>query len=87
MISYLSTALVDAGTKDCKGCTLEAVGVLVSGEAARVKDEVRECCEGWLEEAWIDNSIPCYTSCPLVSPMVHCWRRRWKQAYNGSVKL
>lgn len=39
MISYLSTALVDAGTKDCKGCTLEAVeavGVLVSGEAAWV---------------------------------------------------
>jgi len=36
VISYLSTALVDAGTKDCKGCTLEAVGVLVSGEAAWV---------------------------------------------------
>ena len=33
---------------------------------------MRECCEGWLEEAWIDNSIPCYTSCPLVSPIVHC---------------
>lgn len=35
VISYLSTALVDAGTKDCKGCTLKAVGVLV-GEAAWV---------------------------------------------------
>ena len=35
VISYLSTALVDAGTKD----------------------EVRECCEGWLEEAEVEASL------------------------------